>query len=52
LFKVFLKDIVNLNHPLLRLAGNVDWNQFKEVLAPAFADEKGVRLPTFAGSLA
>ena len=41
LFKVFLKDIVDLNHPLVRLAGQVDWNQFEEALAPAFADEEG-----------
>jgi IS5 family transposase len=41
LFKVFLKDIVNLNHPLARLAGEVDWNQFEEALAPVFADEEG-----------
>jgi len=51
LFEVLLKDIVNLNHPRARLAGKVDWNQFEEALAPAFADEEGVRLPTSAGSL-
>ena len=33
LFTVFLRDIVDLNHPLVRLAGQVDWNQFEEALA-------------------
>jgi IS5 family transposase len=41
LFKVFLKDIVDLSHPLVRLADQVDWKQFEEALAPAFADEDG-----------
>ena len=45
LSKVFLKDIVDLNHPLVRLAGQVDRNKFEEALAPAFADEEGQ--PTF-----
>ena len=41
LFKVFLKDLVDVNHPLVRLAGQVDWNQFEEALASAFADQEG-----------
>lgn len=41
LFKVFLRDLVDPAHPLVRLAGQVDWNQFEEALATAFADEEG-----------
>ena len=41
LFKVFLKDLVDPAHPLVRLAGQVDWKQFEEALAPVFAEEKG-----------
>ena len=41
LFKVFLKDLVDVNHPLVRMAGQVDWNQFEEALASAFADQEG-----------
>jgi hypothetical protein len=41
LFKVFLKDIVDLTHPLVRLAGQVDWKQFEAALAPAVADKEG-----------
>lgn len=41
LFKVFLKDILDLSRPLVRLADQVDWPQFEEALAPAFADDQG-----------
>ena len=41
LFKVFLKDLVDLAHPLVRLAEQVDWKQFEEALAAVFADEQG-----------
>lgn len=41
LFKVFLKNIVDVKHPLVRLAGQVDWKHFEAALAPAFADEAG-----------
>lgn len=41
LFKVFLRDLVDPAHPLVRLAGQVDWHQFEVALAPAFADEEG-----------
>ena len=41
LFKIFLRDLVDPAHPLVRLAGQVDWKQFEEALAPVFADEQG-----------
>ena len=41
LFKVFLKDLVDLAHPLVRLAEQVAWKQFEEALAAVFADEQG-----------
>ena len=41
LFKVFLRDLVDPAHPMVRLADQVDWNQFEEALAPVFADEQG-----------
>ena len=41
LFKVFLRDLVDPEHPMVRLAEQVDWKQFEEALAPVFADEQG-----------
>lgn len=41
LFKVFLRDLVDPAHPMVRLADQVDWKQFEEALAPVFADEQG-----------
>lgn len=41
LFKVFLRDIVDPFHPVVRLAGQVNWKQFEDALAPVFADEEG-----------
>ncbi len=41
LFKVFLSDLVDAAHPMVRLASQVDWRQFEEALAPVFADEPG-----------
>ena len=41
LFKVFLKDLVDAAHPMVRLAGQMDWRQFEAALAPVFADEQG-----------
>jgi transposase, IS5 family len=41
LFKAFLKNIIDLSHPMARLAEQVDWKQFEEALACVFADEQG-----------
>jgi IS5 family transposase len=41
LFNTFLKDIIDLNHPMVRLADSIDWGSFEKVLAPSFCEESG-----------
>ena len=41
LFTVYLRDLVNPSHPMVRLADQVDWKQFEDAMAPVFADGQG-----------
>ena len=41
LFKVYLRDLINPSHPMVRLADQVDWKQFEDAMAPVFADGQG-----------
>jgi len=41
LFNPFLKDIIDLNHPMVRLADSIDWGCFEKVLAPSFCEGNG-----------
>ena len=43
LFKVFLRDLVDPIHPMVRLADQVDWKQFEAALAPVVAVNMDVR---------
>ena len=41
LFNPFLRDMIDLRHPMVRLADSIDWGSFEEVLAPSFCDGNG-----------
>jgi len=41
LFKVELETIINLDHPLVRLAGQIDWTFFERELGAQFCDHNG-----------
>lgn len=40
-FNPFLKDIIDRNHPMVRLADSIDWKNFEDALAPSFCDGNG-----------
>jgi len=41
MFKVFLKEIISDEHPLVKLADMVEWEVFEEKLGPTFCEENG-----------
>jgi len=41
LYKPFLKEIVCLDHPLVKLADAIDWDSFHDGMIPAFSVDKG-----------
>lgn len=41
LFRVELVHLIDLNHPLVKLAGVVDWTKFDAVFEPLFDDQTG-----------
>ena len=41
LIKVLLKDIISDDHPLVKLAGMVEWEVFEEKLGPTFCEDNG-----------
>lgn len=41
LYKPFLKEIVWLGHPLVKLADAIDWDSFYDGIIPAFSVDKG-----------
>lgn len=43
MFKVFLKEIISDEHPLVKLADMVEWEVFEEKLGPTFCEENGRR---------
>ena len=46
LYKPFLKEIVWLNHPLVKLADAIEWDSFHDEMIPAFSVDKGrISLP-------
>ena len=45
LFRSRLDQIINLNHPLARLAGLVDWKRLDKTFAPYYASKGRKGLP-------
>jgi transposase, IS5 family len=41
MFRVELEDLVNLQHPLVRLADQIPWKQFEEAFDPLYCPEAG-----------
>lgn len=41
LFRTELARFINMNHPLVKLAKEIDWKSFEDALAPRFNDTKG-----------
>jgi IS5 family transposase len=46
LFKIVLKDIINIKHPLVKLADTIDWNAFDEKFEALYSDKGRKALPT------
>lgn len=50
LFRSALVNLVDRRHPLVRLAGLIDWDRFATAFGPLYRD--GVGFPRFRGSSA
>lgn len=41
MFKVELITLVNMKHPLVKLAGNINWGEFEKQLGPTYHERLG-----------
>ena len=41
LFRVELTEVINLGHPLVRLADEIDWRRFDEVFGVTYSEDSG-----------
>ena len=41
LFRVELTEVINLDHPLVRLADEIDWRRFDEVFGASYSEDSG-----------